>query len=145
MRINYDWCLSHGRLGCYRSWNRTGRERMKGLYVARKRGKATKARTFDAASAPPPPPPTPMRRDAALWNFCGTAFFNWCNSNQPPVPPGTLVKLFVARRVRIRSSGAFSRHRRSFALITEKHSARALLGHIKLLRNCSVVRNYAAP
>ena len=83
-----------------------------------RRGNAEKRRklghlTRRASLIPTRSSPTPWRdatrHDAALWNFCGTAFFNWCNSNQPPVPPGALVKLFVAFRARcarIRSSAA---------------------------------------
>jgi len=137
-RINYKRCLSRGSRSLSAARQNGARTNKRALPSRGKRGKAAKARTFDAAGIPLRASRRPApRHDAALWNFCGTAFFNWCNSNQPPDPaaPGALVKVFVAfsrPSCEIRRVPAFSAG--SFALTTEKHSPRALLGRIKLLR-----------
>lgn len=146
VRINCDWCLSRGSRSLSAVRQNASRTNKRALPP---RGNAEKQQKSSdiwrgGGTLPlfaPFPPFVASRRDAALWNFCGTAFFNWCNSNQPSASaPGELVKLFVAFRAL--SSHANSKfrlfpRRRSFVLITEKHSPRALLGRIKLPRNCS--------
>jgi len=84
--------------------------------------------------------PIPLRaRGTALWNFCGTAFFNWCNSNQPAAWRARKTFRRLPRRVPRYSK--FRLHSRRRSLVRSHHgktlTARALLGRIKLPRKRS--------
>jgi len=115
-----------GGRGRYRSRDKTGRERIKGLYL--RAGNAEKRREpghLTRRHSPPSVPHTAARAVRRYGIFAERLFL--IDAIQTSRPPGALVKLFVAFRVAsrdIRSSGFTPGADPSFALITEKHSRR---------------------
>lgn len=136
--------------GRYRPCDKTGRERIKGLYRrAGTRKSSKRARTFDAAGTLSlfPLPfslPRPSRRAATrrygifaerLFLIDAIQTSRRQRAWRARKTFRRLSRTFAAREFEVPAFFLF-RHQ-SFVLITEKHSPRALLGRIKLPRNCS--------